>query len=233
VANRERSRSPERYVLVVDDDDDMRDVLEASLASDGIRTVSADNGATAAHVIARFGAPLAVVSDLHMPVLDGLDLVRALRRHRASRGVPILLVTGDQQPPDMPPGIEVTEKPLGTDALLEFARRQLVRAEAGRDHRNTEAAFAPSRGRDRPTVVVNPAADRVFAEFSEMVVDDGVGSTDELERRLRAIYPRATVHRRSLDGEAHTVWYVYRDGPTAQGEGSVRSRNVKGHAEPA
>ncbi|HEY8870397.1 MAG TPA: hypothetical protein VIM30_13545 [Candidatus Limnocylindrales bacterium] len=63
-----------------------------------------------------------------------------------------------------------------------------------------------------PTLVVNPAADRVFSEFARMVVDHGAASTDELERRLKGLYPQAVVHARELVGEPILVWYVYRDG---------------------
>jgi hypothetical protein len=64
----------------------------------------------------------------------------------------------------------------------------------------------------KPTLVVNPASDRVFADFTEMLVDHGVRSLEDLASRLRAVYPDATVHRRELTGEAQVVWYVYRDG---------------------
>ena len=64
----------------------------------------------------------------------------------------------------------------------------------------------------KPTLVVNPGADRVFAAFAAVLVDDGVSSTVELERRLRPIYPNAIVHRRELASESMLIWYVYRDG---------------------
>jgi len=64
----------------------------------------------------------------------------------------------------------------------------------------------------RPTLIVNPANDGVFGAFAEILVDHGVVSIAELERRLRSIYPRAVVHARDLSGESGRLWYVYRDG---------------------
>jgi hypothetical protein len=64
----------------------------------------------------------------------------------------------------------------------------------------------------RPTLVVNPAADRVFSEFARMIVDHGATSIHELERRLTGVYPQAVVHARELVDEPILVWYVYRDG---------------------
>jgi hypothetical protein len=71
----------------------------------------------------------------------------------------------------------------------------------------------PGRSGERmkPTLVVNPAGDDVFAAFAEVLVHDAM-STAELERRLHAVYPRAAVHARELAGESIIVWYVYRDG---------------------
>jgi hypothetical protein len=64
----------------------------------------------------------------------------------------------------------------------------------------------------RPTLIVNPTDDPVFAAFAQTLVDHGASSTAELERRLRDEYPRSTVHARELVGESAVIWYVYRDG---------------------
>jgi hypothetical protein len=66
--------------------------------------------------------------------------------------------------------------------------------------------------RGNPTLVVNPADDGLFASFAQVLVDHGAISTEELERRLRTVYPFAAVHARQLSAEVGVVWYVYRDG---------------------
>jgi len=63
-----------------------------------------------------------------------------------------------------------------------------------------------------PTLVANPANDRVFADFAQLLVDDGATSVRELERRLRVAYPNAVVHARELAAEPVLIWYVYREG---------------------
>jgi hypothetical protein len=63
-----------------------------------------------------------------------------------------------------------------------------------------------------PTLVVNPADDQVFAAFAQLVVDHGTSSITDFQRRLRTVYPSATVHARELAGETLLVWYVYRNG---------------------
>ena len=64
----------------------------------------------------------------------------------------------------------------------------------------------------RPTLILNPVADRDFIAFAEQQLDAGVSTVQEFERRLRVRYPRAAVRARELSGERTTVWYVYREG---------------------
>jgi hypothetical protein len=64
----------------------------------------------------------------------------------------------------------------------------------------------------KPILVVNPANDRVFAAFAETLIDHGVLSITEFERRLQTVYPRAAAHARDLAAEPILIWYVYREG---------------------
>jgi hypothetical protein len=64
----------------------------------------------------------------------------------------------------------------------------------------------------KATLVVNPAIDRVFAAFAQTLIDHGVASIGDFERRMRVVYPSAAAHARSLAAEPVLVWYVYRDG---------------------
>ena len=62
------------------------------------------------------------------------------------------------------------------------------------------------------TLVLNPRADQRFVALAEAIVADGVAEPLQLQARLRQEYPRAVVRARELDGEAQSIWYVYRDG---------------------
>jgi hypothetical protein len=67
------------------------------------------------------------------------------------------------------------------------------------------------------TLVVNPRDDMPFVALAEGLVADGVRTPKELQDRLRREYPEAVVRARELDGEAFTIWYVYRDGHWVSG----------------
>ncbi|MDP9140557.1 MAG: sigma-54 dependent transcriptional regulator [Pseudomonadota bacterium] len=84
------SRGEARRVLVVDDEANMRRVLEIMLARQGYKTWSAANGREAFERLAEEPADL-VISDLRMPDMNGIDLLRNLRA--AGNPVPLIMIT--------------------------------------------------------------------------------------------------------------------------------------------
>lgn len=82
-----------RRVLVVDDDPDIRRILELLLNHAGFAVVEADDGVEALERSLETH-PDAVVADVQMPNMDGIELVRRLRQAPEMEQVPILLFTG-------------------------------------------------------------------------------------------------------------------------------------------
>ena len=82
---------PEFSVLVVDDNESIREVLAIVLSGSGYRCESAKNGVEAMQRVrqARFDA---VVTDLEMPEMDGIALTRELRQQFSS--LPVMIMTG-------------------------------------------------------------------------------------------------------------------------------------------
>jgi two-component system response regulator AtoC len=77
-------------ILIVDDDDALRESLEMILAADGYQVVSAENGEVALDRIAQHPVD-AVLCDLRMPGLDGFDLIPQIGRQLP--GIPIILMS--------------------------------------------------------------------------------------------------------------------------------------------
>ena len=82
---------PEFSVLVVDDNESIREVLAIVLSGSGYRCESAKNGVEAMQRVrqARFDA---VVTDLEMPEMDGIALTREIRQQFSS--LPVMVMTG-------------------------------------------------------------------------------------------------------------------------------------------
>lgn len=82
-------------VLLVDDDANLRDSLEAVMVAAGYDVVPASNGLEAlAAAVTR--PPQVIVSDVHMPVLEGPEMVRILRAVPQFVQVPVVLMSGVQ-----------------------------------------------------------------------------------------------------------------------------------------
>ena len=80
-------------VLLVDDERDALDALEAALLNFGYRVTTAGNGADAIEKATR-DLPEAVITDLLMPVVDGIALAKALRSNPATAHVKIVMCSG-------------------------------------------------------------------------------------------------------------------------------------------
>jgi CheY-like chemotaxis protein len=111
-------------VLVVDDDDDIRDVMRQVLEAEGYVVEQAENGARALEALERVGSDCVVLLDLMMPVMTGWEVVEELKRSgRSSVRVIIVSATPDDAPAPYP----VVQKPLPLRQLLkmleEAARR--------------------------------------------------------------------------------------------------------------
>jgi signal transduction histidine kinase/CheY-like chemotaxis protein len=79
-------------VLVVDDDEPLRQLMRRILEREGFTVTEADNGRVALER-AREAAPGLVVLDLMMPEMDGFEFVAEFRRHESWRAIPIIVVT--------------------------------------------------------------------------------------------------------------------------------------------
>jgi CheY-like chemotaxis protein len=82
------------YVLVVDDDQGVRELLTTALKQDGFAARSAPSGEIG-YAMAQKHTPAAVLTDLHMPGgMSGYELVARLRSQKLTAKTPIIIVTG-------------------------------------------------------------------------------------------------------------------------------------------
>ena len=79
-------------ILIVDDSASMRNMVSATLQSSGHQVIDADNGQNAL-TKAKGGSFDAVITDLNMPVMNGIDLIKNLRTLPNYKYTPMLLLT--------------------------------------------------------------------------------------------------------------------------------------------
>ena len=131
----ERAFAHGTRVLVVEDNLLNQEVAGELLASWGLTTEIAHNGAEALRRLEDDPAVALVLMDVQMPVMDGLQATRSLRRNPRHARLPILAMTANALPSDhqtyRAAGMnDVITKPVDPDALLAALRRYLPPAPA-------------------------------------------------------------------------------------------------------
>ena len=110
-------------VLVVEDDMDIRGLVENRLRRHGHRVVSVGSGEEALATIAERGVPDVAVLDVVMPGMSGLDLLRTLRDDPGTCGLPAVFLSGRILESDIDAGRALgatyLTKPLVLSALVE------------------------------------------------------------------------------------------------------------------
>ena len=84
-------------VLIVDDERQNRDLLEVMLAGEGLDLLTAATGEDALAIVAR-NPPDLILLDIMMPGMDGYQVAIAIKRNAATRHIPIVMVTGLDDP---------------------------------------------------------------------------------------------------------------------------------------
>lgn len=149
------ARPRARHLLVVDDDDRIRDLLKEYLTRAGFRVTAASGGAPARRLLATLDFDLAVL-DVMMPGEDGFSLTRWLREQRGTPGrTPVLMLTAKSDFADRIEGLKLGAddylgKPFEPEELLlrieAILRRASDRPQAGGALSLGRCAFEPDRG---------------------------------------------------------------------------------------
>ena len=84
--------SREKTILIVDDDEDIRELVEITLEDSEYRLHTAEDGQAGLDAVLDLRPDL-VILDWMMPRLNGLQVVRKLREHTTTAGIPVVLLT--------------------------------------------------------------------------------------------------------------------------------------------
>src|SRR5690242_4197641 len=101
-SNEEQAGTQEPVVLVVDDNDDARDLVVHWIEANGFRAVGASDGLEAVACLSRGLRPVLIVLDLRMPRMNGWEFLRWLKRQSELSAVPVVVTSAE---PSRPPGV--------------------------------------------------------------------------------------------------------------------------------
>lgn len=126
-------------LLVVDDEDAIRETVALALEEQGYRVLQAADGRQALEMVRSAERPDLMILDLMLPSLNGLDLCRLLRRE--GNMIPILMLTAKSSETDRVVGLELgaddyLTKPFGMRELIARCRSILRRQQQAQNQEN-------------------------------------------------------------------------------------------------
>jgi DNA-binding response OmpR family regulator len=117
-----QSRESERFVLVIEDEEDVRNLLRLNLKKAGFRVLEAEDGIKGL-LLARDKQPHLILLDLMLPNMSGEEVCRELKARESTAKIPIIMLTAKARPEDRVAGLE-----MGADDYVSkpFSPRELV-----------------------------------------------------------------------------------------------------------
>jgi two-component system, OmpR family, alkaline phosphatase synthesis response regulator PhoP len=121
-------------ILVVEDEDDIRELLRYNLAKEGYQVTGSASGEEALKAV-KAARPDLLVLDLMLPGMDGLEVCRSLKQDPQTRTLPIVMLTAKGEEADIVAGLELgaddyVTKPFSLRVLLARLRAVLRRRSA-------------------------------------------------------------------------------------------------------
>lgn len=82
-----------KTVLTVDDSRTIREMVSFTLKNVGFEVIEAENGQKAIDLINQTQKPDIIITDLNMPIMDGIEFIKHVRNVLSMKTIPILMLT--------------------------------------------------------------------------------------------------------------------------------------------
>ena len=121
-------------ILVVDDEEDIRELIRYNLTKAGYTVACAASGEEGL-TLARENKPLAIILDIMLPGIDGLEVCRQLKGDATLKSVPIVMVSAKGEEADIVAGLELgaddyVSKPFSPGVLIARLKSVMRRAQS-------------------------------------------------------------------------------------------------------
>lgn len=118
-----------RTILTAEDSSSLRQLMSHTLQSAGYDVIEADDGQEALERLDASQVGM-LITDLNMPRLDGIDLIREVRRNPSNRFLPIVMLTSDTEKSRQREGRDAgasawIQKPFKPEQLLKVVQMVL------------------------------------------------------------------------------------------------------------
>ena len=157
-------------ILIVEDEQDIRDLLIFNLQKEGFKVESVDNGDSALSLIRKNNFDL-ILLDLMLPGIGGFDLTRILKNDKKTSKTPILMLTAKGEESDIVKGLELgaddyMTKPFSIKVLLARINKILIKSSNRSDEADVLKYNSLSINlKARDVIVEGKKIDLTFTEF--------------------------------------------------------------------
>ena len=114
-------------ILVIDDDESIRQLLQLHLSAAGYEVHVADDAISAGYMVLR-SPPDLIISDVNMPHMDGFEFIDALKADKSIPNIPVIFLTsveeGDYRGKSLG-AVGYVTKPVRADRLLELVAKHV------------------------------------------------------------------------------------------------------------
>ena len=86
-----------KNVLIIDDSESIREVISAGLEMTGYRVIKGVNGEDGLRLLNENPDVHLVITDLNMPIMDGIGFLKEVRKHPQHKYLPVILLTTESQ----------------------------------------------------------------------------------------------------------------------------------------
>ena len=206
--------SPEKCrVLIVDDDEKVRALLAELSEIEGYEVAVAPDGGRALELVASF-EPDVVISDVVMPVLDGIELCRHIKQNSKTADIPVLLLSGHRNAAaDSLEGLtagadDYLDIPFRNEELLVKIARLAERRRIEKHYREIVEQAADiiyTRDMDGFITSINTAGASFFGKSREEIIGNHLSALIGVEAATRDV---EDTKRAATDSPLRSTYYV-------------------------
>ncbi len=122
----------EKSILVVDDEEDLRGVLEQKFTDEGFTVFTAKNGKEAIEVALK-NKPDMIVLDIVMPEMNGFEMLSELQKDEWGKSVPVIFLTNSSSLETISKAVEfssaeyIVKTDIGLDEIVKRVKERMAR----------------------------------------------------------------------------------------------------------
>lgn len=114
---------PLQTILIIEDDQAIRETWQLVLEIEGYFVVTAVNGREGLKMLQSSNLPCLILLDLSMPVMNGFEFLEAMRKDYRIASIPVLITSAEAELAKFEKVAGILEKPVQLETLLDFVGR--------------------------------------------------------------------------------------------------------------